>query len=1263
MYLSNDEYSELLENVRRSIETLRQTNSSQVDVRSVYRTHAFSWLRRNPTKWKWWTANWDQKLTLTIAGLFSTHGKSVMPELQKYAQTSIEIANRDADHFGLTEYELQLDVRNLSCNSGAVLSEYFNILAHSTENRLVGSIAALCSDSIEAMVELSNMRKKVIISPTVATARFLEQQHYPFFFRTSPAMTPANYILLQLFLQWGWRRIVMFRKLDHVFNPRLFQAHQIEIIADIQVDENQLTYKSARNTLENLKRSNSRIFVVEHDTRGTYLILCAAHHLGMHLSAGYVWFLNPWLSSNWWTHPSLTRFAECTSEDLANISTWTLTVGHQNVVPEMLHSLFRLFSSSYGHNTSDRAQPNVRSTNLTSVNSTLTRSRRQASSGGTENQTDPLPADIKLDKKTHRMLKPMAYDPSILYQTYTTDAVLTLASALVNLLKENPSALSALDHPSVAESFRSWVARTEFTFTKPYSKKTQPASENFFLNFGFQSTSDLYGRHFSSTGLHFNKFNERVAEVWVLKQRRLNVTLPAGFWFPNPDYKAEPVHMADGPHSGTATSQIADILADFNRFKRQMQFTHIDNVQWSAFGGLPHDGSITAEDCAFLFLSDTLRMGCTAATVFVAVSITLACLFPVLLASLYYRRKLREAERRTRKPFEELCAELADLDMPVETIVLNRQIGQGAFGLVFGGEAKSNGRWVAVAVKAINEKANYDGKFDFLSEAKLMRSLNHKNVVRLIGVSLNQKDNLYLVMELMLKGDLKTYLLFRRILAQRSADHEDVRPRTLTRMGMDIAEGVSYLHSKNLIHRDIACRNCLVAQDNVVKIGDFGLTREAGGSKTENYYRFSRNCALPVRWMSPEAVQYGIFSVQSDVWSYGITLYEITTFGVFPYGEMGDVEVVERVKRMEFCISDFLPPSARNTIIWQLIRQCCQHHSKDRLSMAEVLQVLRDHPECIRPMLTDDPPKPVTAAEPLPFRSFVGTRFLPDTATRDDGFSASVVAGVGGGRGFRNVRSVSVTPVPVPDSLSLKFSEDFEVDENNELEERRRQLSCPAQPVFMCAKHENDAGFTSSANLSSCVRSESSSGAVDPPRVAPDSLTDVIKPQPPLFSSNPAECPESLLQGSLCDTDSVNTSLLVRNTAGPCNHLPSRRRHSSDGASRCWLPNNGQLAFTPVSSQYLDKCHTKSHSDELSPAEQSVELKDMLFAASKPQLDESSLTTSLTQHGADPAYSRLTTDRLAHGEIIPPVPERGVPDPYANPHRNPSCSCTNLNGS
>lgn len=105
--------------------------------------------------------------------------------------------------------------------------------------------------------------------------------------------------------------------------------------------------------------------------------------------------------------------------------------------------------------------------------------------------------------------------------------------------------------------------------------------------------------------------------------------------------------------------------------------------------------------------------------------------------------------------------------MPAENIVLNRRVGQGTFGLVFGGEAKKRDLWEAVAVKVINEKATYEGKIDFLSEAKLMRSLNHPNVVRLIGISLNPKASLYLIMELMLLGDLKTYLLSRRILAQR----------------------------------------------------------------------------------------------------------------------------------------------------------------------------------------------------------------------------------------------------------------------------------------------------------------------------------------------------------------------------------------------------------------------------------------------------------------------------------------------------------------
>ena len=101
-------------------------------------------------------------------------------------------------------------------------------------------------------------------------------------------------------------------------------------------------------------------------------------------------------------------------------------------------------------------------------------------------------------------------------------------------------------------------------------------------------------------------------------------------------------------------------------------------------------------------------------------------------------------------------------------IVINRRIGDGAFGLVYGGEAKFAGRWEAVAVKMNTNRTTYEAKVEFLSEAKLMRDLRHKNVVRLVGVCMDRpQDEIYLIMELMLLGDLKKYLLERRLTAQR----------------------------------------------------------------------------------------------------------------------------------------------------------------------------------------------------------------------------------------------------------------------------------------------------------------------------------------------------------------------------------------------------------------------------------------------------------------------------------------------------------------
>lgn len=149
-------------------------------------------------------------------------------------------------------------------------------------------------------------------------------------------------------------------------------------------------------------------------------------------------------------------------------------------------------------------------------------------------------------------------------------------------------------------------------------------------------------------------------------------------------------------------------------------------------------------------------------------------------------------------------------------------------------------------------------------------------------------------MEFMLYGDLKTYLLARRhLLNNRINDESDISPKRLTLMALDVARGLAYLGSLNFVHRDIACRNCMINGDRVVKIGDFGLTRK---TYEQDYYKFSRTGLLPVRWMPKESIVKGNFSHASDVWAFGVLLYEIITLGGFPFQGISDHEVIDIVK-------------------------------------------------------------------------------------------------------------------------------------------------------------------------------------------------------------------------------------------------------------------------------------------------------------------------------------------------------------------------------
>ncbi|PFX22845.1 Muscle, skeletal receptor tyrosine protein kinase [Stylophora pistillata] len=272
-----------------------------------------------------------------------------------------------------------------------------------------------------------------------------------------------------------------------------------------------------------------------------------------------------------------------------------------------------------------------------------------------------------------------------------------------------------------------------------------------------------------------------------------------------------------------------------------------------------------------------------------------------------------------------------------------KDLGEGFFGKVFQGRAsglndKQSKKVIPVAVKALKDEPSKEQKDEFFREVTLMSILTHPNIVQLLAVS-TEEEPYGMLLEFMSGGDLNQYLR-NALPAETSLDSSEkgkvyLSQEVLVSAATQIAAGMQYLAEMKFVHRDLATRNCLVGDDFVVKIGDFGMSRDI---YTTDYYKMSKETLLPIRWLAPEAFLYGKFSLKSDVYAYGVVLWEIFTFGLQPYYGYTNKEVMEFIQKgIHLGKPDNCPD-----FVYAIMKDCWTKEAEKRLEFTAISRRLKN---------------------------------------------------------------------------------------------------------------------------------------------------------------------------------------------------------------------------------------------------------------------------------------------------------------------------------
>jgi serine/threonine protein kinase len=294
-------------------------------------------------------------------------------------------------------------------------------------------------------------------------------------------------------------------------------------------------------------------------------------------------------------------------------------------------------------------------------------------------------------------------------------------------------------------------------------------------------------------------------------------------------------------------------------------------------------------------------------------------------------------------------------DLPVDekwefsrqNLQLGELLGEGAFGKVYKGYAVGiDGQMepTVVAVKMLKDGAGEKEMADLLQEVETMKSIGRNiNIINFLGCCTRNDGPLLVIVEFAPNGNLRDFLRQHSPfgVADILDDYHNQRPscqlpyKNLVSFAYQVSRGMEYLTSMKIVHRDLAARNVLVADNNILKIADFGLTRNV---KEKEYYLRSVEGRLPVKWMAPESLIENRYTSKSDVWSFGILLWEIFSFGNSPYPTVAVEHLFELLKqgyRMN-------KPEHATDDIYALMLNCWRYCPKDRPDFLQLVGCLDD---------------------------------------------------------------------------------------------------------------------------------------------------------------------------------------------------------------------------------------------------------------------------------------------------------------------------------